>query len=164
MKRLVRMLPRMRSVPLLTLAVLGSLAACDLPRDPGGTADRVKAGVLRAGLIAAPESADEAGGRIAREDRALVERIARDLNVTIEWRHAAAEALYAALERREIDLVAGGVPGKTPWSHRIGLTKPVGSFPAPDMDDRRLAVPPGENRWLLTLNRLIARFQQGGAR
>jgi polar amino acid transport system substrate-binding protein len=100
---------------------------------------------------------------MVREDRALVERIARQLNATVAWRHAAAETLYAELERRNIDLVAGGVPGKTPWSHHIGLTKPVGSFAAPDMGERRLAVPPGENRWLLTLNRLIARFQQDKA-
>lgn len=84
----------------LSVAMLGHLVGCDLPRDPGGTADRVRGGTLRAGLIAASAEADEPSARAVREDRAVIERIARDLGATIAWRHAAAETLYAALERR----------------------------------------------------------------
>ena len=137
--------------------IVALLAACDLPRDPAGTLNRVTGGRLRVGMVAAENAADPGHAAMARADRDLVEGLAREVRASPVWTHASAEALFLALERREIDLVAGGVYGDTPWAGRIGLSNPVGSHAGEPDAERRLAVPPGENRWLLTINRFIAR-------
>lgn len=133
------------------------VAACDLPRDPAGTLDRVTGGTLRVGMVAAESTAMAGHAAMARADRDLIEGLAREVRASPVWTHASAEALFLALERREIDLVAGGVYGDTPWAGRIGLSNPVGPHAGEPDAERRLAVPPGENRWLLTINRFIAR-------
>ncbi len=134
------------------------LAGCDLPRDPEGTYDRVRGGTLRVGIVAADEAQPEHASA-AREDRAAVERFAQELGASPVWMHASAEALFLALERHELDLVIGGVYGDTPWRGRIALSKPAGPHPAERGAERRFAIPPGENKWLLAINR----FLKGGA-
>jgi polar amino acid transport system substrate-binding protein len=155
--RQVRAAARVTLTRLGACLALALLAACDLPRDPAGTLDRVTGGTLRVGMVTAENAAVPGHAAMARADRDLVEGLARDLRASPVWTHASTEALFLALERREIDLVAGGVYADTPWAGRIGLSNPVGPHAGEPDAERLLAVPPGENRWLLAINRFIAR-------
>jgi polar amino acid transport system substrate-binding protein len=141
--------------------VVALVAACDLPRDPAGTLERVTGGTLRVGMVAAENAAAPGHASMARADRELVDGLAREVRANPVWTHASTEALFLALERRELDLVAGGVYGDTPWAGRIGLSNPIGPHAGEPDGERRLAVPAGENRWLLTINRFIARGNKG---
>ena len=113
------------------------LSACGPPRDPHGTLEQVRGGVLRAGLV------DGAGA-------APVEAFAEGLDAGLQTRAGDAHDLIAALERGELDLVAA-LPASTPF-RKIGRTRPFGEKP-----DRRIwAVRPGENAFLLEANRHLA--------
>lgn len=108
--------PRLVSSPVLlavALAAAGLLAACDVPRDPEGTLERVRGGTLRVGVADAPPwvVAGEPPGGIEPE---LVRRFAAELGAEVVWRRGAAHELIAALERYELDLVVGGFTEGSP--------------------------------------------------
>jgi polar amino acid transport system substrate-binding protein len=141
-----------RAVFWLCLAAVVA-ASCDRgPRDPEGTLDRVRGGQLRVGWTLHPPwceasaRRDGPGGR----DADLVRALARELDARVVWVDGDKEELLGRLERFELDLVACGVPRSSPWKKRVGLTRvPSGGH--------TLATPPGENGWLLFVNRSLAR-------
>lgn len=51
-----------------------------------------------------------------------------------------------ALEHYELDLVAAGLTQRTPWCKAVALTTP---YARPGGAEHVLALPPGENAWLL---------------
>jgi hypothetical protein len=66
--------------------------------------------------------------------------------------------LIERLERHELDLVAAGLEETTPWVKRVGFTRPYLRWPEDGRAvGRVLAVPPGENRFLLEIERRLAR-------
>jgi polar amino acid transport system substrate-binding protein len=138
---------------LAVLALVWQGCAEPYPRDPEGTAERVQeSGVVRVGLTEhRPWVVRDAAGEPRGTEVDLVRRVAAQLEVRIAWQWGQQEALLAALERFELDLVAGGVHEKTPWSERVALTRPWHE------QARVLALPPGENGWLMQVERLIAR-------
>lgn len=136
-------------------------AGCDLLRDPEGTLERVRGGVLRAGVCEAPPWVTRRGDEPAGVEPALLERFAAGLGARIEWRWGSAEEHLAALEHHRLDLAACGLERTTPWKERVGLTLPYHvERRAPDAPGGRtaehvLAVPPGENAWLVALERFL---------
>jgi polar amino acid transport system substrate-binding protein len=108
------------TVPLALLA-----AACGLPRDPGGTLDRVRGGDMRVGLVAAPPwVVDSGGGAVGGVEVALVGALARELGARVRWVRAPESHLMESLHRRELDLVIGGVTATSPWAKQVALTRP----------------------------------------
>ncbi len=131
------------------------LQGCDLPRDAGGTLERVRGSYLRVGMVASEAHVDAGSVTLVGQDRAMIEGFAGSLNAAVQWRRGAAETLYRALEVRDLDVVVGGVDCDSPWSKRIALSRKVGTFPGPAKAHRCFATPPGENGFLLALNRFI---------
>ncbi|HEX2030781.1 MAG TPA: transporter substrate-binding domain-containing protein [Actinomycetota bacterium] len=137
-----------------TLVVLAvSLAACGLPKDPEGTLERVRGGVLRVGAVENPPWASSRR-RPVGIDVELVERLAADLDADVRWRFADAEELFRAVEVRALDLVVGGIVADDPWVPRIGassryaethvvIAAPAGMPVPADIEGRRVAVPFG---------------------
>jgi polar amino acid transport system substrate-binding protein len=122
----------MRTLPLLLM-----LAACGVPRDPEGTLERVRqAGVIRVGVT----------DGLREVERTIIEKVAREQRARVEWNDGNLEDHYEALEKYELDLVAGGISRHTPWSKKLGATRPYDK-------EHVLAVPPGENAWLMTVER-----------
>lgn len=127
------------------IAILLALAsaACDLPRDAGGTLDRVRGGTVRVGVVDNPPwvvaSADGVGG----VEGAFVTGLARELGARPVWVRRPEAELLAALKHRELDVVIGGLTSDVPWKREVALTKPyytdtvvVGVAPsAPPMRD-----------------------------
>jgi polar amino acid transport system substrate-binding protein len=108
-----------------TLALLLALilTACGIPRDPGGTLDRVSGGTMRVGLTEAPPWVELGEAPDGIEVR-LVESLAAELGAEIEWVQGSEEELFTALEVHELDLVIGGITATTPWSSVAAPTHP----------------------------------------
>ena len=130
------------------------LAACDMPRDPEGTLDRARGGVLRAGAAeAAPWVVRRGGGgRPAGPEAEIVERFAASIDARVQWEWGSSDQLLRRLEKRELDVVVAGLTARTPWKTHVGVTRP---WRKDGEDERVLAVAAGENETLVALDRLI---------
>lgn len=129
---------------LFALALVG--ACSDLPRDPEGTTDKVRAsGTIRLGMIegAAPDPASEA----------VLERVAKKTGARIERVPGHAEKLLEDLEGGGLDLVYGHFADDSPWFGHVHLGKPPGTDVAPPKSQRwpRFAFRNGENGWIALL-------------
>ena len=107
----------------MVLAVL--ISGCGtIPRDPEGTLERVRGGVLRAGFtVAHPWAAGPADDPEGVEVD-LVERFAQELGAEVEWFEGSEAELFEALEVRALDLVIGGFDASDPWAASAGVTRP----------------------------------------
>jgi polar amino acid transport system substrate-binding protein len=109
----------------LLTVLLSLLASCaEFPKDPEGTLNRVRGGVLRVGVSENPPWTSLINGRPAGIEAQLVEELASDLKANIEWVPGSETQLMAALRRFELDLVVAGLDEESPWTGRVGFTKP----------------------------------------
>ncbi len=146
------------------LACLTALCLClplipgcdDYPRDPEGTLGRVTGGTLRVGVSEARPWVWRQDGEATGVEADLVRELAAELGAEVEWNWGGQEEHLAALERFELDLVIGGVTQATPWSKRIGPTRPfadykvIVAFPRDErqplrLDGLEIAVPAGSD-------------------
>lgn len=138
------------------IAVLAALCAagCRIPEDPDGTLDRVEGGTLRVGVIETdPWVSEVRGGEpTGGVEVELVRAFARDLGARVEWNQGSEEELVRAMSGGDLDVVAGGITAKTRWKHDIALTRPYVELGG---DEHVMAVPMGENAFLVRLERFL---------
>ena len=106
------------------LCCLTLMAACGLPRDASGTLTRVRAGVLRVGIINSPPWVIDDGVEPRGVEAALAGDLARQLGSTIQWTRRPEHTLIRALHDRELDLVIGDLDDTLPWVADAALTRP----------------------------------------
>ncbi len=136
-------------LPLMTAALL--IGGCDdIPKDPGGTLERIKAErVFRVGLIGTDGS--PAG---ADRQRLLVQRVAKMTGAAARVEQGAAEPLLLKLEEGELDLVIGELAPKSPWSKQVTILPPLGEEVTKDGHVHVAAMARnGENAWISLLYR-----------
>jgi len=151
---------RLRAAALLVVALmLAALAGCQaIPADTEGTLDRVRNGVLRAGITHNPPWVDTtvSSGPEGTEVR-LVEAIATDLQAEVTWTVGSEAALVAALHDGSLDVVAGGFTDDTPWAKEAAMTAPYLEESDTGRTRRHvLLTRAGENRFLTTVEQLLA--------
>lgn len=137
------------------LGLLGALlAACQLPRDPEDTLERVRGGVLRVGAVHEPPwvRMPHPQGPPEGVEVALVEALAASLGAELRWSFGGEGRLMTALERFELDLVIGGIDEDSPYQDKVGFTRP---YYREDGVDHVLAAPPGENAWIMHLEAFL---------
>lgn len=110
---------------LLALFVTATLAACDIPRDPEGTLQRIRGGTMRVGATEADpfvvlDGEEPAGGVEVK----LAERFASEIDAEIEWVTGSADEILGALEVGQLDLAIGGFASTDPWSANVTFTHP----------------------------------------
>ena len=143
------------------LLVAGLAAGCSatIPTDPDGTLERVRGGVLRAGVspnppwtIVSGEDAPPTG-----TEAVLVEEFARSLGAEVEWTVGGEEALVGELERGQLDLVVGGLTARSPWSQKAALTYRYTETVGPEGEKELhvMAAPMGENAFLVELEHFL---------
>lgn len=149
----MKSLKRMR-LPVLVLALAVALTGCSvsIPADPDGTLDRVRDGVLRVGVSPNPPWT-VTGPALSGSEVELVREFADRVDAEIEWQEGGEEALVAAMERGELDLVIGGLTAKSPWADKVALTAPYTSSTDKQgkKHDHVMAAPMGENAFLFEL-------------
>jgi polar amino acid transport system substrate-binding protein len=143
--------------------VLGA-AGCNLPRDGAGTLDRVHGGTVRVGVMNDAPWAFDSSGTTGGVEGALASEIARRASARIAWVRGTEGDLLPMLERREVDLVIGGLTADLPWARQVAFTRPyytdtvIVGLPdhrAPQPRAHVLAVAPGENAWLMHVERVL---------
>jgi polar amino acid transport system substrate-binding protein len=140
---------------LVIVAVLAIEVACSLPRDADGTLERVAGKPLRVGVIVEPPWVTDTEGVIGGVEATLAHMIASDVGAReVTWVRAPEHALMEALHERRLDLVIGGLTADSPWSDQVALTRPYAEV---NGKPHVLAAPPGENAWLVRIERLIER-------
>lgn len=116
----------MRSLPCIGVLLFAVLPACEeLPRDPGRTLSKVRAGSLTVGVIERrPWTRYEDEG-VAGVEVELVEALAEELGADVTWVRGGESELMPALTRFELDLVIGGMTKGSPWAStgRVGLSR-----------------------------------------
>jgi hypothetical protein len=145
---------------LCSIVALAGLA-CGLPRDSNGTLDHVRGHELRAGVSAHPPWDSVSAGQVTGVEPRLIDQLARGLGARAVFRVGTEAELLEALEHRDLDVVAAGLHDDSPWKGRVALTRPYFT------DNTRgiryvLATAPGENAWLVQVERFLAARQQLG--
>jgi polar amino acid transport system substrate-binding protein len=105
------------------MALLAGVA-CDLPRDPEGTLERVSGGTMRVGITDSDPWAIYEGGEASGTEVRILEGFAEEIDAEIEWHAGTEEDLMTALEQRELDVVIGGLTSTNPWSAKVSMTHP----------------------------------------
>lgn len=156
----------MRSHVLCIVLAASGLLACEVPRDPGDTLERVTGDTLRVGVSEAPPFVVRTDADPAGIEPDLIRSFARSIDATIVWVWGPTAEHMEALSHRDLDIVAAGLTAGTPWRSHVGLTvpyRPGFDTPGAESGGRRhvLAVPPGENRFLMALEDALLAARPG---
>ncbi|HJX77060.1 transporter substrate-binding domain-containing protein [Glutamicibacter sp.] len=149
---------------LISLSLIVVLAGCSqaIPVDPEGTLNTVRNGTLRIGLSPHDSFVEIKGSSYQGSEVELAKDFAQSLGATPEFIVGGEESLVKKLEEDQIDLVVGGISSKTPWSKKVGRTRPYTQ--AIDEKGKKeklvLLVPPGENAFLGELEYFLDQTQE----
>jgi polar amino acid transport system substrate-binding protein len=103
--------------------LLLACGGCHLPRDADHTLDRIQRGTIRVGLISNPPWVMDSAGDLQGVEVQLVKGMAADLNAGVAWTRGSESELLTSLHDRELDLVIGGLSGKSPWKTRVAFSR-----------------------------------------
>jgi polar amino acid transport system substrate-binding protein len=131
-------------------------SACTFPNDADGTLARIEGGTLRVGVIPNAPWITDSGGALGGIEVAMITALSAELHARIEWVRGPAFELMRALEQRELDLVAGGLTCDLLWRDEVAFTRPY--FTGEDKKRRVFAAAPGENAWLVRVERFLALY------
>lgn len=148
-----------RTLVLIVPLLLG--ATCEAPRDPHKTLERVRGGVLMVGVAEAPPVLEKRGEDASGVEAETIRGFARSLGARVQWNWGAQEKQLGDLHEFRLDLVAGGIGSKTPWSAKVAITRP---YLESGGEKYVLAAPPGENAFLEQLERYLAAHHDDIAR
>jgi polar amino acid transport system substrate-binding protein len=115
-----------RSAPVagLAVALVLLLAACQYPRDPEGTLDRVRGGTMRVGVIGDPPWAEFRDGEALGVEPELIRAFAAELDADVEWIPGTESELVAAISGFQLDVIVGGLDRSSPSMKEVALTRP----------------------------------------
>lgn len=147
------------------------VAACGMPRDQEGAMRRIgTTHVLRVGASGNPPWVVVDQGRVSGIEPDIVRAFATTLGARVQWVVNGETPLLQALEKRQLDLVVGGVVTKSPWTKQVGTSlsyaqagrQPGGQPVLVEGRQRHiLLTAPGENQLLLRLDRFLAKAKPG---
>ena len=143
----------MNSTTVRLSAAFFLLVGCGLPRDADGALDKIRNGTLRVGIAENPPWVIVTGTEVSGIEPQIVAELAGQLNSRVKNVHGSETLLLEGLHRRELDVVIGGFTDDSPWKRDVALTKPYHE----DRQKRKhvLALPPGENAWLMQVERFL---------
>lgn len=108
----------------LSLTVFVLLASCGLPRDVEGTLERVRGGVIRAGITESDPWTVLTDGEPSGVEVTILSDFAETIDAEIEWTLGSEEELFGAMEIHELDVVIGGLTSTSPWAGQVTFTHP----------------------------------------
>jgi hypothetical protein len=141
---------------------LTAVSACGFPRDSDHTLDRVRGGELRVGVTEHAPWVTMHDNRMDGIEPRLIEELARGLGARPVWRRGAESEILEALHRRELDIVAAGLTDDSPWKGEVAFTHPHFTDTVAGRA-HVFAVSPGENAFLVHVERFLAPRERRGA-
>lgn len=138
----------MKSKPALLIALAAVAACSDLPKDPDGTLERVvRERQFRVGIV-------ESRAGPAAPLRALIARVAAATGARPAIERDAAERLLIRLEDGTLDLVLGEFEREGPWTTQVHMLPALARGRAGSRETVvAAAAAPGENRWIMLVDR-----------
>lgn len=151
---------RRRPVAALVSALVLTGCGVQIPADPDGTLDAVRAsGELTVGVspnppfTTLPQTPD---GRPGGTEVELVTGFAESLGAEPVWVVGGEQELVRQLEEGEIQVLIGGLTEKNPHLRKTGTTRPYVTTPEHGTQVKHvMAVVPGENALLSALERFL---------
>lgn len=144
-----------RAGPLGLSLLAVALAGCGWPRDPERTGEHVQGKVLRAGVSENPPWVRYGpGGEVQGVEANLIRAIAADTGSQVQWVRGGESALMKAAKDNRLDLVAGGITQESPWAKELGAPRPYAEVAG---EKHLVLTPPGENGWIVRLDRITRR-------
>lgn len=135
----------------ITVALFG--CGGGVPRDPDRTTQRMRGGVMQVGVshdppfVVVPPTGAPTGSDVAR-----MQAFAQAQGARIAWMRGSHDGLMHDLTERRLQAVVGGMDATSPWRDEVGATRPFDALDARGRTVQRvIAVPPGENAWLMRL-------------
>jgi polar amino acid transport system substrate-binding protein len=141
---------------------IATVSSCGFPRDSEDTLDRVRGGQLRVGVTEHAPWVTVHDDRMDGIEPRLIEELARGLGARAVWRRGGESEILEMLHRRELDIVAGGLTADSPWKGQVAFTRPYFTDTATGRM-RVLAVSPGENAFLVHVERFLAPRERRGS-
>jgi polar amino acid transport system substrate-binding protein len=133
-------------------ALMLLLAACGIPRDPEGTLERVIGSAMRVGITESEPWIVLDGGEPSGVEVDLVQGFASELDTEIEWVNGSETEILESIEMGQLDLALGGFTADNPWSSKVSFIQPYFVL---GEDQHVMAVPHGENAWIVRLERFL---------
>lgn len=131
------------------------LSSCNIPRDIHGTFDRVsKEKVLRVGYSNNPPFIQIKENDTTGIEYRIVDAFSKEMGYKVEYTEGTEAVLMEKLEKYEIDIIIAGLNNKSPWKSKAGFTQPYATVNGKDYS---LAVPPGENAFLVFVEQFLNR-------
>ena len=135
------------------IALALALPACDLPRDPEGTLERVQGKFMRVGIVErAPWTIVGEDGERSGIEVELIRSLAGELDTEIEWTDGPEAEILESIELGNLDLAIGGFTADNPWSSKVSFIQPYFTL---GEDQHVMAVPHGENAWIVRVERYL---------
>lgn len=107
-----------------TVASFLLAGACNVPRDPEATLQRVSGATMRVGVSDHEPWVVLGAGEPSGVEVEIVKRFAEEVDAEIEWVEGEVEELASALRVREIDLLIAGLTSRSMISAEGALTHP----------------------------------------
>ncbi|WP_295791926.1 transporter substrate-binding domain-containing protein [uncultured Microbacterium sp.] len=148
---------RFAAVAVAASTMLFAGCGIQIPADPSGTLDAVEGGVLRAGVTPNGEWVRVGEDSPTGTEVEALTHFAQSLNAEIQWTVGSEESLVRGLEDGQLDVVAGGLSDKTPWTNKAGVTRPYAEATLADGSSLKLVmlVPLGENAFVSALETFL---------
>lgn len=125
------------------------LLSCDrYPQDPNNTLNKIQGAEIYVGLIENPPFVRYSQGDTAGIEVDLIQDFAKLYQSEVLWVTGSEGVLMDKLRHYELHLVIGGLEKATPYTKRIGITRPY-------FRDFIMAIPQGENAFLIELEKFL---------
>jgi polar amino acid transport system substrate-binding protein len=139
----------------IALPLVFATACQRFPKDPNRTLDHIREhGEIRVGVAEDPPFIIRKGDDASGIEAGIIRGFAAEQHANVHWIWGAQEKHFHDLGKFQLDLVAGGVTAKSPWSKKVAMTRPYAQ--TIDKEKHTLAAPPGENAFLLELEKYLA--------
>ena len=146
----------MKHLLVLLLLLIGGCTS--LPRDTNNWSERVRSShILEVGVVRVPGTEHKL--TVSSQEVKLIQALADKLGAKVRWREGNLFELMHLLEEREIPVVAAQIRIDSPYASIVGLSRPYGTV---DNVQRCIAIAPGQNRLLLTLDKILANSEKSG--
>ena len=133
----------------LFFLLVWAVSACNhFPRDPDETLQKIQHGTLVVGYSENPPWVIKTLTNPTGLEADLVNAFAKTQQAKIKWVNDTEQDLFEKLEKRELQLVIGGITAKNTWKSKVSFTRPYLQL---DKEKHVMALLKGENAFAVAL-------------